>query len=41
MENLPPSDEPLPATFGFVLTLGTFIAVGWLLMFLLLRSRWG
>jgi hypothetical protein len=42
MGRLPRSeDEPLPATFAFVMTLGTLIAIGWFLMFLLLRSRWG
>jgi len=33
-------DEPLPSTSRFVAFLGVFIAVGWVLMFLLLRARW-
>ena len=36
----PLHDEPLPATLGFVFTLGAAIAIGWALMFLLLRARW-
>ncbi len=36
----PSKDEPLPATLQFCLGLGAFIAVGWVLMFLLLQSRW-
>jgi hypothetical protein len=36
----PPPDEPLPATFGFVMTLGALIFIGWCLMFALLRARW-
>jgi hypothetical protein len=36
----PTPDEPLPATLGFVFSLGAAIAVGWTLMFLLLRARW-
>ncbi|HXP92566.1 MAG TPA: hypothetical protein VN905_03790 [Candidatus Binatia bacterium] len=37
-----PADEesPLPATTGFVFTIGALFAVGWFLMFLLLRARW-
>jgi hypothetical protein len=35
-----PHDEPLPATFAFVLTLGGLIAVGWCLMFFLMRAEW-
>jgi len=35
------SDEPLPTTFRFVMTVGILIAIGWFLMFFLLRSRWG
>jgi len=34
------TEEPLPATLGFVFTIGAAILVGWVLMFLLLRSRW-
>jgi len=34
------TDEPLPATVGFVTFLGILIVVGWLLMFVLLSSRW-
>jgi hypothetical protein len=33
-------DEPLPITMRFVFALGTFILVGWFLMFLLLQERW-
>jgi hypothetical protein len=36
----PTRDEPLPATLAFVFSIGTAIAVGWVLMFLLLRARW-
>jgi hypothetical protein len=36
----PLHDEPLPSTLRFVLGLGAFITVGWLLMFALLQSRW-
>jgi hypothetical protein len=36
----PSHEEPLPATLQFVLGLGAFILVGWLLMFALLQSRW-
>jgi hypothetical protein len=36
----PAHEEPLPATLGFVLALGIFIAVVWASMFLLLASRW-
>lgn len=39
-EPIPTRDEPLPATFAFVMTMGGLFAVGWILMFLLLRSRW-
>ena len=38
MEPVP--DEPLPATFAFVFTLGGAILVGWFAMFALLRARW-
>jgi|GEM_PF-2162565 hypothetical protein len=46
MENVPQRDSqtgedpPLPATLGFVFTVGTLFAIGWALMFLLLRTRW-
>ena len=33
-------DAPLPATLRFTLTFGALIAVGWVALFLLLRSRW-
>jgi len=33
-------DAPLPATLGFVLTLGSLIAIGWFCMYFLLRARW-
>jgi hypothetical protein len=33
-------DTPLPATLRFTLTFGALIAVGWIVLFLLLRSRW-
>jgi hypothetical protein len=35
-----PDEEPLPLTLRFVFGLGTFILVGWFLMFLLLQARW-
>ncbi len=35
-----PHEEPLPLTLRFVFGLGTFILVGWFLMFLLLQARW-
>jgi hypothetical protein len=34
------TDEPLPATFAFVLGLGGAIVVGWFAMFVLLCWRW-
>jgi hypothetical protein len=33
-------EEPLPITLRFVFALGTFILIGWFLMFLLLQERW-
>jgi hypothetical protein len=36
----PSHDDPLPETLAFVFTLGILIAVGWILMFMLLRARW-
>jgi hypothetical protein len=33
-------DAPLPATLRFTLTFGALVAVGWIALFLLLRSRW-
>jgi len=33
-------DEPLPATLGFVFSLGAFILVGWFALFALLKARW-
>lgn len=36
----PNLDEPLPATLAFVGFLGTFIFIGWFLMFVLLAERW-
>ena len=33
-------DEPLPATLGFVLVMGTAIIIGWFAMFLILKARW-
>ena len=33
-------DPDLPATMRFVMSLGAMIAIGWVGMFLLLRSRW-
>jgi hypothetical protein len=33
-------DEPLPATLGFVLVMGSAILVGWFAMFVLLKERW-
>ncbi len=35
-----PTEEPLPATLRFVLFLGSAIAIGWFLMFWLLKDRW-
>jgi hypothetical protein len=35
-----PEEPPLPATLGFVFTLGALFAIGWFLMFMLLRARW-
>lgn len=35
-----PEDRPLPATLGFVFTIGTLIALGWFCMYVLLRARW-
>jgi len=35
-----PRDPPLPATVAFVVGLGVFIVVGWLLMFRLMLARW-
>jgi hypothetical protein len=41
MQNAPHNDDsPLPATVGFVFTIGGLFAVGWFLMFFLLRARW-
>jgi hypothetical protein len=34
------TEEPLPITLRFVFALGTFILIGWFLMFLLLQERW-
>jgi hypothetical protein len=40
-EEVPPEkDQPLPATFAFVMTMGAVFGVGWFLMFWLLASRW-
>jgi hypothetical protein len=36
----PAPDEPLPLTRAFVFTIGGLILVGWLGMFVLLRTRW-
>lgn len=36
----PIKDAPLPATLAFVLSIGSFILVGWIAMFFLLRARW-
>jgi hypothetical protein len=33
-------DPPLPATVAFVIGLGIFFVIGWLLMFRLLTVRW-
>jgi hypothetical protein len=33
-------DVPLPATLTFVFSVGGFILVGWIAMYLLLRARW-
>jgi hypothetical protein len=41
MKNSPQdSDAPLPATLGFVFTIGILIAIGWFAMYFLLRARW-
>ena len=34
------NDAPLVGTLRFVFALGALIAVGWIGMFLLVRSRW-
>lgn len=34
------TDEPLPATLAFVLTIGVLFFVGWFAMFFLLKARW-
>jgi hypothetical protein len=39
MSNSPDKEEPLPATMGFVFTIGVGFAVGWLLLFLMLKDR--
>jgi hypothetical protein len=36
----PIEDAPLPATLGFVFSVGGIVLVGWILMFFLLRARW-
>lgn len=36
----PAKDAPLPATLAFVFTLGGFILIGWIAMFVLLATRW-
>jgi len=36
----PQKDEPLPATLRFVFSIGVLFAVGWFLMYWLLRDRW-
>jgi hypothetical protein len=36
----PHVDPPLPATVRFVIGLGIFFVVGWLLMFRLMLVRW-
>ena len=33
--------EPLPLTIAFVLAMGSLIAIGWFLMFFLMKARWG
>ncbi len=40
MESDEDREAPLPATLGFTLTFGALIVVGWIALFLLLRSRW-
>jgi hypothetical protein len=32
-------DEPLPLTLTFVMVMGAAFAVGWILMFVLLKAR--
>ncbi|MGP6190725.1 MAG: hypothetical protein ACLPSH_11735 [Vulcanimicrobiaceae bacterium] len=39
MSNLTDKEEPLPATLGFVFTIGVLFAVGWFALFALLRDR--
>jgi hypothetical protein len=36
----PEKDPDLPATMTFISIFGAIIAIGWIGMFLLLRSRW-
>lgn len=33
-------EAPLPATLRFTLTFGALMAIGWIALFILLRSRW-
>jgi len=40
MSTQQPKDPPLPATVQFVIGLGAFIVIGWILMFRLMLSRW-
>lgn len=40
MESPHESEPALPVTLRFTLTFGVFLAVGWIALFLLLRSRW-
>ena len=39
-ETQTPDESPLPATLGFVFTVGGLFVIGWFLMFMLLRARW-
>ena len=39
LEQLPSKDEPLPLSLIFVSLFGLALAIGWGLMFLLLRER--
>ncbi|MFY9780047.1 MAG: hypothetical protein WAJ85_05990 [Candidatus Baltobacteraceae bacterium] len=39
MSNLSDKEEPLPATIGFVFTIGVLFAIGWFVMFALLKDR--
>jgi hypothetical protein len=40
MSEKPEGDPDLPATMTFVSIVGAIILVGWISMFLLMRSRW-